>query len=126
MRSCAYILIALCALTAGCRGYSLDMSGLDTYSSEKTDSTNDKLSMGTLERASTHALNDAAESTSVAAADRAMSAATEKTNDRLSIGNLERLSTKHLEPAGDGLTLSKLDAASSAALDPDKHKIRKD
>lgn len=120
----ALFLIGLVAL-AGCRGYSLDMSGLETYAVERTDRTNDRLSMSSLDRSVSPALENASDGLTMTDAGLGFERATAKTNERLNMTELDRASAKYLEPAGHGMTMSDLDRAVSGPLDPDNHKIKK-
>jgi hypothetical protein len=125
MRYYAFLIGVSVVLLAGCRGYSLDMSGLEAYSHENADDTNDRLSMSALDRAASPGMEDAGRGLTMADAESSFMRATEKTNERLNMSNLDRLSNEHVKPASDGLTMSDLEKAVSGPTDPDNHKIKK-
>jgi hypothetical protein len=125
MRAFAFSLLCLGALVGGCRGYSLDMSGLDTYADgQARDAASSRWTMSDLDRASSCHVEPAGRGLTMSDADAATSSSLDETNRRLSMSRLERLSTKHVEPTGDGLSISDLERVTSRRLDPDNNKIR--
>ncbi|MBX3475015.1 MAG: hypothetical protein KF754_11580 [Planctomycetes bacterium] len=124
MRPTLLILLCFCALLAGCRGYSLDMSGLNEYSGHKQDDASERFSMSALDRAASPGLEESSRGRTLADADYITSREMDRTNDRLSMSRLDRLSTRHVEPTGDGIGIADLERVTSRKLDPDNNKIR--
>lgn len=124
MRTFGLLLLLACALLGGCRGYSLDMSGLNDYSSDETGDSGDRFSMSALDASTEEGLERSSRGLTVGDADSTMSRELEATNDRLSMSRLNRMSGKHVEPAGEGMGIGDLERVTSRKLDPDNNKIK--
>ncbi len=124
MRYVTCILLGLCALLGGCRGYSMDMSGLNDYSGEQTGDSGDRWSMSSLDEVSEGPLERSSEGLTVGDVDSSMSKSLDETNTRLSMSRLDRLSAEKVEPTGEGLSLADLERITSRKLDPDNNKIK--
>jgi len=119
----AIFLISLAAL-AGCRGYSLDMSGLEDYAHQSTEESCEAASVTTLVRWASPGMEDAQRGLTMTDATYAMQKAFAETNRRLNMTELDHASTRHMLPAGRGMTMTELESSVSEATDPDDHKIK--
>jgi hypothetical protein len=112
-------LLLAAALLAGCQAYSLDMTGMNRWSSDQFDDTADRLSVLRLESRVSTAMSPYGEPYSIMRLEAYSSRTLGETADHYSILRLERNVNQTLDPIADRFSVMRLEKATSKALDPD-------